>query len=57
MFHENSHIAAYSKKPKVAYGKKSSALKAAESMQRKHGAEFSAYKCVHCDGYHIGKNR
>ena len=25
-------------------------------MMRKKGVYFSNYKCVWCDGYHIGKN-
>lgn len=39
------------------YNTKASATKAAESMSKKHGVWFSNYKCLHCDGYHIGKNR
>jgi len=57
MFSKNSHIAAYSGKPKVEYPTKASATKAAESMGKKKGVHFSTYKCVWCDGYHIGKNR
>ena len=34
-----------------------SAKKAAISMGKKHNAHFSTYKCIFCDGYHIGKNR
>ena len=44
-------------KSKVMYNTKKSALKAAEKMGQKHGKHFSTYKCVFCDGYHIGKNR
>ena len=33
------------------------AKKAAESMSKKHGVHFSYYKCLFCDGYHVGKNR
>lgn len=43
--------------PKVKYNTKATALKAAESMSKKKGVHFSAYKCMHCDGYHLGKNR
>lgn len=28
-----------------------------KKMGEKHGKHFSVYKCVFCDGYHIGKNR
>jgi len=34
-----------------------SARKVAEKMSAKHGTHFSFYKCLFCDGYHIGKNR
>ena len=57
LFHTNSHVSQGSGKPKVAYNTKATALKAAESMKRKHGKHFSAYKCLHCDGFHLGKNR
>lgn len=57
LFHINSHISQGSGKPKVMYNTKASATKAAESMAKKHGVWFSNYKCLHCDGYHIGKNR
>ena len=26
-------------------------------MGKKHNTHFSYYKCLFCDGYHIGKNR
>ena len=42
---------------KVMYNTKKSAQKAAESMTRKRGVYFSNYKCLWCDGYHLGKNR
>ena len=44
-------------KPKVMYNTKASAEKAAASMTKKHGVWFSNYKCLFCDGYHLGKNR
>jgi hypothetical protein len=34
-----------------------SAKKAAEAMSKKREVHFSFYKCLFCDGYHIGKNR
>jgi len=43
--------------PKVMYNRKVSADKAAKQMSKKHGKHFSNYKCVFCDGYHLGKNR
>ena len=57
LFHKNSHISQRSGTPKVAYGSKASATKAAEKMSVKTGSHFSNYKCVFCDGYHLGKNR
>jgi hypothetical protein len=56
-FRNGSHIAEYSAKPKVMYNTKKSSLRAAESMKNKTGKHFSSYKCLWCDGYHIGKNR
>lgn len=50
--HENK-----SGKAKVMYNTKASAQKAALSMQKKYGYYYSTYKCIFCDGYHIGKNR
>ena len=44
-------------KLKVMYNTKASATKAAESMAKKKGVHFSNYKCIFCDGYHLGKNR
>lgn len=43
-------------KPKVMYNTKASAMKAAEAMRKKRDLYFSNYKCMRCDGYHIGKN-
>lgn len=42
---------------KVKYNSKASAKKAAEKMMQKNGKYFSTYKCLWCDGYHLGKNR
>ena len=41
---------------KVMYNTKASATKAAQKMAEKHGKYFSNYKCLFCNGYHIGKN-
>ena len=57
LFHKNSHISFRSGKPKVIYNRKETAEKAANSMSKKRGVYFSNYKCIYCDGYHIGKNR
>ena len=57
LFSKNSHVRGDTGKVKVMYNTKESATKAARKMQEKHGTYFSNYKCIHCDGYHIGKNR
>jgi hypothetical protein len=56
LFHINSHVAAGSGKPKVQYNTRPTAERAAASMGTKTGKHFSVYKCMFCDGYHIGKN-
>ena len=58
MFHINSHETERDgiRKTKIGFSKKS-AIKGAEKMSQKHGIHFSVYKCVFCDGYHIGKNK
>jgi len=56
-FHINAHISMGSGKPKVGYNTKDSAIKAANSMSKKHGKHFSNYFCPHCGKYHLGKNR
>ena len=57
MFHINSHIRQDNGKLKVMYNTKETAMKAATSLEKKNGVHFSVYKCVFCDGYHLGKNR
>ena len=44
-------------KLKVMYNTKETAKKAADSMAKKMDKHFSVYKCIYCDGYHLGKNR
>ena len=56
-FSINSHMNQHTGKLKVMYNTKETALKSAEAMGKKHDTHFSAYKCLFCDGYHIGKNR
>jgi|ERR1039458_2246177 hypothetical protein len=43
--------------PKVMYNTRASAEKASASMEKKYEKHFSVYKCIYCDGYHLGKNR
>lgn len=56
-FSINSHMNQHKGEPKICYSTKEKALKAADKMSIKTGKHFSAYKCLFCDGYHIGKNR
>lgn len=42
---------------KVMYNKRSSAENASKYMNKKTNKHFSVYKCIFCDGYHLGKNR
>jgi len=57
LFHINSHKRQDTGKLKQSYPTKESALRAAESMKKKQNKHFSVYKCIYCDGYHLGKNR
>lgn len=57
MFYKASHMRADTGKLKVMYNTKATAQKAATSMGKKMNKHFSVYKCVFCDGYHLGKNR
>lgn len=54
---EYSHINKSTGKLKVKYNTKTAATNAAAIMSKKTGKYFSNYKCLHCDGYHIGKNK
>lgn len=42
---------------KVTYNSKKTANKVALEMSKKYNKHFSNYKCLWCDGYHLGKNR
>lgn len=57
LFHKNSHISQTTGVLKIMYNTKPTAQKAAKSMSDKYGAKFASYKCLHCDGYHIGKTK
>lgn len=57
MFSRNSHINQKTQTSKVTYNTIESARKASDSMIKKYGGKFRPYKCIFCDGYHIGKNR
>lgn len=55
LWSSRSHLTANGT-PKISYSSKASATKAATKMKEKTGNYFSNYKCLYCDGYHIGKN-
>lgn len=50
-----SHVRRKDGLKKVTYPTKDKANKAAEAMKKKHKTHFSVYKCLYCDGWHIGK--
>ena len=54
-FSINSHINQHTGQPKVTYNTVETARKSAEKMGARHNTHFSYYKCLFCDGYHIGK--
>lgn len=56
IFSRYSHISRSTGRPKMMYLSKSDAKKAADVMSKKYGVHFSVYKCIWCDGWHIGKN-
>ena len=56
-FSINSHVNQHTHKSKVMYNTVESAKKAADKMSKKNNTHFSYYKCLFCNGYHIGKNR
>ena len=56
LFDKRSHVRDDGKE-KVKYNTKDSANRAAENMKKKYSNHFSVYKCIYCDGYHLGKNR
>lgn len=56
LIHERSHFT-HGGTPKVSYSSKKSADRAATKMREKYGHWYSNYKCLHCDGFHVGKNR
>ena len=56
MFSKNSHTK--NDVPKISYSSLQKAEKACKAMERKFPeSKFRPYKCIFCDGFHIGKNR
>ena len=56
LFHKRSHVNGNGTL-KVKYNTKASAMKSAKALTEKRGVYFSNYKCIFCDGYHLGRNR
>lgn len=56
LFHKRSHFR-MDGTSKVSYKTKETAIRVAKQMSEKKGVYFSNYKCIYCDGYHLGKNR
>jgi hypothetical protein len=54
--HSRTHLNANGT-PKIKYNTKATAVKSADVMAKKVGVPFGNWKCMHCDGFHIGKNR
>lgn len=57
LFSKNSHFRGDTGQAKVTYNTKETATKVAKQMMEKKGKYFSNYKCIWCDGFHLGKNR
>ncbi len=56
LFSKRSHLRDTGE-PKVTYNTKATAIKSAKKLSKRYGTHFSNYKCIFCDGYHLGKNR
>jgi hypothetical protein len=56
LFHRRSHFREDGT-PKVMYNTKETAKKVAAAMMLKNKKYYSNYKCMWCDGYHLGRNR
>lgn len=54
-FSIHSHLRRSDGKPNITFSTRKKAVKAATDMQLKYGVPFSAYKCLYCDGWHVGK--
>ena len=57
LFNKNSHISSISGQQKVMHKTQKLANKEKDRMEEKTNRAFSTYKCLYCDGYHIGKNK
>ena len=57
LFSMYSHFRRDTEQTKVMYNTYKSAKRSADTMGKKHNKYFSVYKCIYCNGFHIGKNR
>lgn len=51
-----SHIRRSDCLPKKSAPSKERALKTARFMSNKYGSQYSVYKCIYCDGWHLAKD-
>jgi len=56
LFYKSSHRRKDTGKEKVGYPTIESAERASKRMSDKYDKHFSVYKCIYCDGFHLGKN-
>jgi hypothetical protein len=56
LFSKRSHLT-IAGNPKVMYNTKASADKSAAKLSTKNKCYYSVYKCIYCNGYHLGRNR
>lgn len=57
LFSIHSHLNKRTGRPKIRYDSLEAAQRAAADLRCKFGGCISAYKCIYCDGYHIGHER
>ena len=57
LFYKSSHVTQSTGKLKIKYNTKKSAERASVAMAKKYDNFYSNYKCLYCDGYHVGKTK
>lgn len=53
VFSEYAHVRRSDRRPKQSHDTKERALATADFMAEKYGGEYSVYKCVYCNGWHV----
>lgn len=56
LFHKRSHLT-HAGNPKIMYNTRKTAQKSASNLEKKRDGHLSVYKCIYCDGFHLGRNR